>query len=107
MFQPAISTAVATDLLVRFPTSARAGANDIVALVAVENDQSGGSDESVSWFECPNVEWCAPRGRYVIGNRHALKIPQRHRYRRITFRISWLMRWRSSRWLVEEVPPYV
>jgi hypothetical protein len=45
MFQPAISTAVAADLLVRFPTSARAGANDVGAGGSRENDQSGGSDK--------------------------------------------------------------
>jgi hypothetical protein len=45
MFQPSVNTAVATDLLVRFPTSARAGANDVGIGVSRENDQSGGSDK--------------------------------------------------------------
>src|SRR5262245_16328614 len=45
MFQPAISTAVATDLLVRFPTSARARANDVGVSASRKNDQSCGRDQ--------------------------------------------------------------
>ena len=45
MFQSAVNTAVAIDLLVRFPTSARAGANDVGASGSRENDQSGGTDK--------------------------------------------------------------
>ena len=63
MFQPAVSAAMATDLLVCFPTSTRAGANDVgVGSSRVSNQNTGTNQErfhclSLSGAEEHHKQW--------------------------------------------------